>query len=125
MLDVSINEAQAVFDEHLMADEWEQASTSLKERALAHACRDISSLNYSSTIPRQKLVAAVCEQALFLMSLTATDKERLKAQKLGVGERSVEGASERYFDKTLGKAFSPDALVLLEGYVHRRVGHMR
>lgn len=125
MLDVSISEAQAVFDEHLMADEWEQASTSLKERALAHACRDISSLNYSPTVPRQRLVAAVCEQALLLLSLTTADKERIKAQKLGVEERRVEGASERYFDKALGKVISPEALALLEGYVHRRVGHMR
>lgn len=126
MLNVSMAEAQAVFDNHILAQDWEQASTDLRERALVHASRDISSLTYSSTTPRHKLVAAVCEQVLFLLALTGSDnKERLRAQRAGVQERSVEGASERYFEGATGRAISPDALAMLDGYVHRRIGRLR
>ncbi len=125
MLNVTVSEVQQVFDNHLYSDVWDNASSATKQKAVVHASRDISTLNYSPDTPRVLLIAAVGEQILLLLSMTAADRERVKAQATGVKQRGVAGASEWYYDEKPGKVISPDAVALLGGYIHRRMGHIR
>ena len=125
MLKIRKSEVQAVFDTHLFADAWESISMAKQDRALAHASRDISTLNYSKDTPNVKLAAAVAEQILLLLSLNDSDTERIKAQATGVKQRGVEGAFEWYYDEKPGKLISPNAIAILDGYVHRRSGRVR
>ena len=125
MLQVRKTEVQKVFNGHIFAESWESASSAKQDKVLAHATRDISTLNYSKDTPHSKLAAAVAEQILLLLSLNNSDVERIKAQATGVKQRGVEGASEWYYDEKPGKVISPDAIAALDGYVHRRFGRLR
>lgn len=125
MLRVTVNEAQQVFNNHLFSESWDSASSTTKEKAVAHASRDIGALNYNPNTPRNLLIAAVCEQVLLLLNMTGADRERVKVMATGVKQRGVEGAFEWYWDDKPAKIISPDALALLDGYIHRKFGHIR
>ena len=118
----TIAEATAYFEERLYADAWDAANTAKRTAALAQASRDIGSLNIAGT-PGLKLRYAICEQALYLLEQTPSDRERMRVQQAGVNFRWVGDAREDYNGKS--QRISPDALQHLQGYVHRRTGGIR
>ncbi len=123
---VSVGQVQAVLDERLYTELWDEANGQTKIKAVAHACRDIGSLSFDSlAVPEDAIIGAVAEQALFLLELTLADRRRVQAQNIGVKQRGVDQASEWYHDGKPGKLFSPDALNCLSGYLHRKFGGIR
>ena len=119
---VTISQATEYFLERLYADAWDAADAATKTKALAQAERDIRGLNISG-IPGIKLRYAICEQALYLLERTPSDRERMRVQQAGVNFRWVGDAREDYNGKI--QRISPDALQHLQGYVHRRTGGIR
>ena len=123
MITITIAEAQTYFDSNLFAAPWDDASAAKKQQALDHAARDIGTLNYSRTTPRARLIDAVCEQALFLLTITHAERQRARMQALGVTDLRVEGASESY-RAGAGLLIAPQARAALDGYLHRRIGRI-
>jgi hypothetical protein len=121
---MTIAQAQAYFNTRLLTDKWDSATNNEKERALAQAGRDINSLPLSNPTTEIRN-NAICEQALFLLSLTAADMERYRAHAMGITYRQVEREREDYRGKL--SFIAPQALALLEGYItrHRRMGGIR
>lgn len=118
----TIAEATEYFEERLYVDAWDDATTVNKTKALAQAARDIGNLTITGT-PGLKLKYAICEQALYLLEQTASDRERVRAQQGGVNFRWVGDAREDYKGKI--QRISPDALQHLKGYVQRIMGGIR
>jgi len=121
---VSIAQAEQYFNGRLHAETWTSAAGEDKQKALTHAERDVRTLSFVNP-PTDILTAAICEQALFLLSLSTADKERYRAQTLGVSFRWVGDAREDY--KGLASFISPHAEIILARYLrkHRRIGGIR
>ncbi len=121
---MTIAQAQAYFDNRLHTDKWDSASTDNKQKALAQAERDLGNLPLAN-IPAVKRNAAICEQALYLLSLTEADLQRYKAHSLGVSYRQIDRERENY-EGTL-QFIAPQAQAMLQGYMtrHRRMGGIR
>lgn len=123
---VTVAEASEYFSAHLFADAWNAAAGTRRLAALAQAERDIMSLNFPRGVggpPYRTVQNAICEQALFLLQRTPSDRERARAQQAGVKSRGVGDAREDYNCKI--QRISPDALQYLQGYVQRRLGSIR
>lgn len=122
---VSIAQAQSYFDTRLNTGPWDSSSGGNKVKALAQAERQVLGLNLSNSIPGDMLANAICEQALFLLSLTPADLERIRARQLGVGFRWVGDARENYVGAV--SMICPEAEGLLKPFIniYRRMGHIR
>lgn len=93
---VTIQQANEYFDARLHADVWDQASSADKQKALAQAGRDIGTVQMAKSPPSAVLIAAICEQVLFLLGKTTADLERTRIQQTGVKFRGVGDAREDY-----------------------------
>ena len=93
---INIWQANTYFDTRLHAEAWDSASNADKQKALTQAERDIATVQMVKTPPFAIRLAAVCEQALFLLSRTTADLERMRVQQTGVKFRWVGDAREDY-----------------------------
>lgn len=93
---VTLQQATEYFSTRLNTDAWDAADTFTKTKALAQAERDISTVQMAKHPPATIHLAAVCEQALFLLDRTSADMERIKVQQTGVKYRWVGDAREDY-----------------------------
>ncbi len=123
---VTIAEAQNYFNERLNTEAWDLATSENKTKALAQAERDINNVNLTA-IPGDVLIHAICEQAIFLLSLTPADMERRRAIAIGVKFRNVKDAREDYYSRSNISLLATEAEALLTPYIriHRRMGHIR
>lgn len=121
---MNIAQAQAYFNTRLHTEKWDSATNNEKERSLAQAERDLNVLPLSNP-PVELLNNAICEQALFLLSMTVADQERYRAHAMGISYRQIDREREDYKGKL--SFMAPQALMMLEGYTtrHRRMGGIR
>lgn len=96
MPSVNLQQATEYFAKRLNTSAWDDASRTDKQKALAQAGREIATVQMSKKPPTSILTAAVCEQALFLLSKTPDDLERIRVQQTGVKFRWVGDAREDY-----------------------------
>lgn len=123
---VTVEFANEYFTGHLYADAWFRADGSRRQAALIHAERDIKMLNYprhGGGPPLVELRAAICEQALFLLERTSGDRERIRAQEIGVSFRWVGDAREDYKGKI--EPVAPEAMRILRRYIRIKTGQIR
>jgi hypothetical protein len=134
---VTVEEADAYFVNTLQSEEWNKFDTSVKEKALITATRQIDRLHFSSRkldlyqnleFPRvdsalpftdgipQAVVYAVCEQALFVLK---GGSKRQELQKQGVKSYSLGDLSETFVDNLspAEKTICPEALSYLRRYL--------
>ena len=96
MATVTIQQATEYFTTRLNTGAWDATDNLTKTKALAQAERDIATVQMAKNPPVDVLLAAVCEQALFLLNKTAADIERTRIQQTGVKFRWVGDAREDY-----------------------------
>jgi len=92
-----LNEAEDYFNKRLWTDEWDNASDSKKETALAHAQREIDTLGFSQKLDTEDYKRAIFEQTIFLINLKDEDLKRINLQSQGVTQININQAiSETY-----------------------------
>jgi len=134
---VTVEEADAYFVNTLQSEEWNKFDTSVKEKALITATRQIDRLPFSSRkldlyqnleFPRvdsalpftdgipQAVVYAVCEQALFLLQ---GGSKRQELQQQGVKSYSLGDLSETFSENLTDaqKTICPEALSYLRKFL--------
>jgi|GEM_PF-5816973 len=122
---LTIDQADEYFDSHLFADAWELADGDKCRAAIAHAERDIKTLNYPQGVDGPSaadLRAAICEQALYLLDQAQGGRERIRAQETGVISRSVGDAREHYTGKP--GHIAPEAMRILGRYFRVKTGRI-
>ncbi len=118
-----IDQATEYFGNRLYTEAWDTATTTEKEKALAHAERMIRALEYGTNPPARMMRQAIFEQALFLLETTASDRERIRAQQTGVRFRWVGDAREDYTGAPM--LVAPEAMTVLSKYIQRRHGRLK
>ena len=134
---VTVEEADAYFVNTLQSEEWNKFDTSVKEKALITATRQIDRLPFSSRkldlyqnleFPRVStnlaftdgipdvVVYATCEQALFVLK---GGSKRQELQKQGVKSYSLGDLSETFADNLseAQKTICPEALAYLRKFM--------
>lgn len=116
---VTVTEAYTYFnDERLFADAWlMSASSNQQEKSLKMAENQIMALkfnNYTDDNKEAILKKAICEQALYLLETSNSQRGKLINQ--GVTSFSVEGLSEGY-DPNARKNICVEARLLLSLYM--------
>ena len=98
--------ANTYFSERLWTEEWDNSNDEKKKAVLAHAQREINSLNFSSRMSREDYNKAIFEQVIFLLNLGPEDRKRLNLKAQGVQSVSIsQSISETYvFD---GVCYAP------------------
>ena len=121
----TLDQADAYFETRPRSDAWRDATELEKTRALAYAalvldaCFEFSdAARYESGEWRPRIVAAVCEQALWILTRKDGGAERLAS--LGVTSASVAGISAT-FDRREASALVCDAARRLIGRLGRFV----
>jgi hypothetical protein len=129
---ITVEDAGEYFANRLHAEAWAQASMADKRRALTTAEAQVTALLASADNrpPSEHWRMAVCEQALWLLELTAGDLERACAMVQGVTSRRAGDAAETYNEQKAtrhsgGLTFAPMVLAVLSRYVSRRTGALR
>lgn len=125
---VSKAEAEAYFAQRIDSEAWEKADDITREAALVTATRriDMQRLRRKWTGPDnapQAVKDACCEEALFMLAMSADDKVTQRKQTLGIVGASVGDANE-YAQQSVVQAraqgaqrlLSPDARALLAPY---------
>ena len=93
----TLSYANSYFKKRLWTDSWDNADSLIKEKALAHAQNELKALSLDLKLDVDTYNRAVCEQALFLLSLGEEDRKRLSLKAQGVKEIRISGAvSEAY-----------------------------
>lgn len=115
--------ANAYFAGRIFSDAWDNASTVNKTKALATAETQIKTLSLNSP-PAGVYREAICLQALHLLELSDSDRERSRAVTQGVTSRRVGDAGETY-NKSHCSLIDPEALAVLKRYFRRRSGGIR
>ncbi|MEW6661962.1 MAG: hypothetical protein ACOY9Y_09745 [Bacillota bacterium] len=125
---VTITQADAYFQNRLHAEPWESADPITKEKALATAEQDINMLPLAKGLHASPMVilrAAICEQALWLLGQTKSDRERMRAIEQGVTSRKVGDAGETYSERLNEHHISPKSRALLRFYINKTTGGIR
>lgn len=142
---ITTGEANEYFAGKLFAEEWGEADTATRERALKEACRKINRLQYKGqksepgqilAFPRtmpvfgrlgrigfmtgdevpEEVMAAQCEEALALLKYG--NSSRMKLQEQNVVSVKIGDTSETYSNsKRIGKLTSSEAYELLKEFI--------
>lgn len=113
--------ANQYFSQRLNSQAWDSASQIDREKALATAERQLNTLRLRPDVDTKLKDYAIYEQALFLLEMTPYDRERQRAQALGiiggsVGDANEYSSAEIVRRKMVGITISPEALSLLGEY---------
>lgn len=122
-LSATLEDAEAYFGARLRADAWQSATADDKRRALAQAAMALDAAcefsedawrvkENGDVVWRPRIVAAICEQALWTLEYHDGATETLAA--LGVTRASVGGISAT-FDRARAEAFVCEAARSLVG----------
>lgn len=125
---VDLATANSYFASRLYSDAWDGATDANKTKALATAERQVRAIPLRADVPGAALTAAVCEQALWLLSSSAADRALEAKLARGLTGRTVGSASESYSGASGGRAVSiaPEAMAAIAEWVMRgRVGELR
>ena len=134
---ITLSDAETYFASRPDCDEWNNASNSLKEKALAFASNKINRLNFVGNkvdkaqpmaYPRDiddeiplEIQYAVCEEALAILEKSVHQKnQRLGISSFSLGNASFTYASEKSFDGLLSpEAYSLVSVRLQKGFEMR------
>lgn len=125
--------ANEYFSTRINSEAWDSAPDTDKTKALATAERQVNTLRLRPDVDTKKDYA-IYEQALFLLEMTSYDRERQRAQALGiiggsVGDANEYSSAEIVRRKMAGITICPEALSLLGEYLlgttRMRVGGLR
>ncbi len=125
---MNISQAEAYFATRLYAEAWEQATPANKTKALATAERHVASLRLREDVPSGAVTAAICEQALWLLSSTPAQRSLDASLARGLTSRTVGSASESYGRHAAqgGVVIAPEALSAVNEWIQRcRIGDLR